>query len=581
MIIFKRGEEMKINNLINYSALLLLSILVTTGVKASENRSERIFAATDRDAYLAGENVWLSLYCFGSGGNLSSFSSVAYVEIQSSEGTGIYAKLALRGGRGGGRIELPPSLPTGNYQLSAYTKQMLNEDKPVFFSKTISVFNTLTTARVNGNVEIIDRRPEELPEQKLSVKEVNTSLLDVKIYAGHNVVPAKSRIPVSISNLSDTPLTMHISVLRDDDIPAPAGKTLTGFAKELGNINLFPVSHFKTIPDFEGEVIEVAVSSSKGENLTDKVMWFSAAGGVSDIYTTLIDSAGTARFFTNSFFGKREVVLDVPEADSSSQLNFSVKDPFLKVRPDSLPKLKIFKGLNERLRTRSVEMQLWRRFFSDSLYERKSIMYDPLLPEAHTEYLLDNYTRFPVMKEVISEYVPELRFRKVEGRTMLQMILSDRLSNVSISKDNTLVLLDGIPVFDHNKIFNYDPLRVKSLKIYEREFLIGYLSFNGIASFSTYRGDYSGLTFPGNVRILDYKGLEYPSGFTGTEVRSGTGVPDTRSMIYWEPVFDLKAGENSEIFLQTPSYSGIFTLKIEGVSQKGEPFVIYKEFTVR
>lgn len=567
--------------ILKYTALLLLILSGTLSLNASENRSERIFVATDRDAYIAGENIWLSLYCFGNGGKLSSFSSVAYVEIQSSEGTGIYAKLALRGGRGGGRIELPPSLPTGNYELSAYTKQMLNEEKLSLFRKTISVYNTLTTARVSGNVELLEQMPALPAVSEPPSSGLNPGMIDVKIYAGHNVIPAKSRIPVSLSNLGETPLTMHISVLREDDIPAPAKKSLEGFTSDLKKQGVLPQSLFKIVPDFEGEVIEVAVSSSKNEVLTDKVMWFSAAGGVSDIYTTLIDSTGTARFYTNSFFGKREVVLDVPEADSLSQLNFVIKDPFLKIRPDSLPKLKIYRGLNERLRARSVEMQLWRRFFADSLYEKKRVMYDPLLPETHTEYLLDNYTRFPVMKEVISEYVPELRFRKVEGRTMLQMILSDRLSNVSISKDNTLVLLDGIPVFDHSKIFNYDPLRVKSLKVYEREFYIGYLSFSGIASFSTYKGDYPGLTFPGNVRIMDYKGLEHPSRFTGSEVRGGSGIPDTRSLIYWEPVFDLAAGENSEIFLQTPSYSGTFTLKIEGISAKGEAFTVYKEFTVK
>jgi hypothetical protein len=374
---------------------------------------------------------------------------------------------------------------------------------------------------------------------------------------------------------------MHISVLREDNVPAPANMSLAGYVSELTRQGELPLSNLKVVPDFEGEVIEVSVKSARGENLTDKVMWFSAAGGISDIYTTLIDSTGKAVFYTNSFFGKREVVLDVPEADSTAQLNFSIKDPFMKIRPDTLPELKIYRGLNERLRTRSIEMQLWRRFFADSLYEKKRVMYDPLLPDNHTEYLLDNYTRFPVMREVISEYVPELRFRKVEGKTMLQMILSDRLSNVSVSRDNTLVLLDGIPVFDHSKIFNYDPLRVKSLKVFEREFFIGYLSFSGIALFSTYRGDYPGLTFQGNVRIMDYRGLEHPSRFTGTEVRGGTGVPDTRSLIYWEPVFDIKGGENSEIFIQTPSYSGTFTLKIEGISAKGEPFAVYKEFTVK
>ena len=185
--------------ILKYTALLLLILSGTLSLNASENRSERIFVATDRDAYIAGENIWLSLYCFGNGGKLSSFSSVAYVEIQSSEGTGIYAKLALRGGRGGGRIELPPSLPTGNYELSAYTKQMLNEEKLSLFRKTISVYNTLTTARVSGNVELLEQMPALPAVSEPPSSGLNPGMIDVKIYAGHNVIPAKSRIPVSLS----------------------------------------------------------------------------------------------------------------------------------------------------------------------------------------------------------------------------------------------------------------------------------------------------------------------------------------------------------------------------------------------
>src|SRR5665647_304239 len=68
---------------------LFLSLVITVasaqGVYAASARVvERIHIATDRDAYIAGEPVWISLYCFDiskGAGKLSSFSSLAYIEL--------------------------------------------------------------------------------------------------------------------------------------------------------------------------------------------------------------------------------------------------------------------------------------------------------------------------------------------------------------------------------------------------------------------------------------------------------------------------------------------------------------------
>jgi hypothetical protein len=55
-------------------------------------------------------------------GRLSTFSKTAYVEVHSPSGMVQTAKLALDAGRGAGRLNLPTTLPTGNYQIFAYTQ---------------------------------------------------------------------------------------------------------------------------------------------------------------------------------------------------------------------------------------------------------------------------------------------------------------------------------------------------------------------------------------------------------------------------------------------------------------------------
>ncbi|MBO4924161.1 MAG: hypothetical protein J5382_08560, partial [Bacteroidales bacterium] len=107
--------------------LLLFSAVLVCA--AQGHLSERVYVSTDRDVYVAGDEVFLSAFCFDMNtGKLSGFSRTAYLEVVSPDGPVQTAKLALEGGRGGGVIRLHNTIPTGNYQLVAYTAQCFNEE---------------------------------------------------------------------------------------------------------------------------------------------------------------------------------------------------------------------------------------------------------------------------------------------------------------------------------------------------------------------------------------------------------------------------------------------------------------------
>ena len=123
---------------------------------------ERCYLSLDRRVYVAGDNIWCSAFCVDAAtGVLSGFSSIAYVELRSVDGLLQTAKIALRGGRGAGFVEIPANAPTGNYRLFAYTAQNVNEDGFDYLagSKLVSVFNTLSNERVSEGVEVVDELP--------------------------------------------------------------------------------------------------------------------------------------------------------------------------------------------------------------------------------------------------------------------------------------------------------------------------------------------------------------------------------------------------------------------------------------
>jgi len=466
-------------------------------------------------------------------------------------------------------------MPTGNYRLTGYTKQMLNEEKVVFFEKIFSLYNTLTSERVPGNVMIDQKNVKESPVLEPSLKSdisQNEKFVSLEIGKTGTTITKSSSFQLAINNITRENMTLNISVVRVDSIPEPDSPILMQYLPEVRKTAGDVKFTGKYTPEYEGEIIKGRIFYEGSDLITEKIAFLSAAGGESDIYTSSIDSLGNIAFYTNSIFGDRNIVVEVPKTDSNSKMSFEIYDPFVKTANKPVPSLILDSRIQKSLNDRSIEMQIGRRFGADTLFENIPVKRDPLLIIKPVVYKLDDYTRFTLMQEVVVEYVSELRFRKVDDRTDLQVRWVDGYNSMTYSRDNTLVLIDGIAVFDHKRVMDYDPLKVKSMSIYGGKFFIGLASFAGIVSIKTYKGNFPGLTFNKNVRIVDYQGVQYPCRFTAKELASASNIPDLRSTLYWNPQVDLSSGDKTNLTIYTPSYPGKFIVNMEGIISNGTPF---------
>lgn len=116
------------------------------------NFQEKIYVHTDKNAYLAGEILWLKVYNVEAYTNLPcNVSKVAYVEVLDKENKPVLqTKIALAKNGGSGSLYLPATLISGNYTLRAYTAWMKNFDPGFFFHKEISILNTLKDEPVSA-----------------------------------------------------------------------------------------------------------------------------------------------------------------------------------------------------------------------------------------------------------------------------------------------------------------------------------------------------------------------------------------------------------------------------------------------
>lgn len=565
-----------------FQFILVFALLLQTQVLRAQ---ERVYVSTDKELYLAGESIWCSVFCIDeSTGKYSQFSSVAYLEFHSKRGMEALIKVAMVDGRGCGRLQIPFSFATGNCSIVAYTSKDGGDSKGEFNGKTVTVFNTLSSDKVKDGVEVVEKgEPVMAPEHK-PVEDSGA----ISIEVGEQ---GNGAVPVKIRNAGGDGASMSVSVYHIDGIEDIIGKRGYDNTSLLERKGDFEVTG---IEEYAGEMIRTRVFRDgkplRGNDAKGVYMYMSAMGNTDDTYIANVDSLGYATYYTNNISGKRDLLFDVvtnikqtakigtgPDSGNGFKVEKAGRE-FIH-RPAEIPVLKISGELEEPLKKRSMRMQVGRRFEQDTLFNlmpmRSNDFFGAVEPIV---YNLDDYTRFPLMKEVISEYVSNLRVRKVEGEERLLVLWQETEGAYTVSRQYALALLDGVPVRDHSKIINMDPLLVKQIIIYPRRYLLNYFMFDGIVKFNTYKGDMGGMKLGEDVNILSHDGPQYPLAFMGDRIPGKGWYPNYNSTIYWNPIVDMGKDGVYEFNCPLPDYKGKFRIVVEGIDAEGNG--IYKEAVV-
>ena len=559
-------------------AVFLLALFAAVSLPAQQRAVERVYVSTDKDAYVAGERIWCSAFCVTNRGTLSPVSRVAYLELHSAEGLAATARIALEQGRGGGALELPASLPTGNYRLIAYTAQNRAEkdyDYEGIAAKTISVFNVLTTDRVKDGVEVLE--PEAYAQRAAERSPVKPGMTN-------SVMPGSDQASlelawhegnVTLVNHSDKPVTLSLSVFHDDGVAANGNPGIGDFTAGVRQVGDRSFDN-SVLPDYEGEVLYghiVGFSPELIPDLIGKYAFISSPSDKSDVYAAPIREDGSLVFFTANIYGDKECISEIEGIDPTFNGHVELRSPYVNAAVAAAPKLPISVSLADALKLRSAAMQLERRFAADSLLDFLPTRSDALFDESvRVRYKLDEYTRFTTMEEVFVEFVQEIRVRRAEdGSVDIKVRLEDAVPAAVFSTGKTLMLLDGVPVFNQQKIMDYDPLLVESIDIYPRTHIIGNRVYEGVVDFVTYKRNLPSFKFDGSARVIDWQGVCVPTARTGEAIAADTAYPDYRQTLYWHPLLQLAPGETRTVACPMPRYKGHFTAVAEGLTTAGEP----------
>ena len=547
-------------------------LMLAAGFSAAAGLVERSYVCTDRHSYVAGEDVFCSVFCFdGGSGSLSDFSSVAYVELISPEGSAVRVKMALQDGRGAGRLRLPSTLPTGNYRLIAYTALNRNEEDMDYFrgSRVISVYNTLSASRQESVV--LDAAPAAVEGKGRPYgTAVEGKDRPYGAAAPAGLVMEQRGDSLFLRNSGTECLDFCLSLSISDALPDPEGPGLADFLEaRSGDRTTLRTDAKLSIPEYEGEIVSIRVPAM----YSGVTAVLSGPGLRNDIYSSTVDSTGLVSFYTGNIYGDRDLVFELNSRDVNDDFSLEVLSPFAspELDRDGVPELHLNGSVAEDLKRRSVAMQISRHFgideYMDSLQLRPDLLFKG---GTMTVYEMDDYTRFPTMRETIVEYVREVHIRRQDGEPVLKLVPGKSFESYSsMLGGNALVLVDGVPVSEHGRVLDLNPALLRRICIYTYDVSTGSCIYSGVVNFISFRGDMAGLQFPGRVRILDFHGVTFP--VTVGAAKEDSLSPDYRYTRIWQPLLHLEAGEELALPLGKCGAEEL-RLELEGVVGRSVAF---------
>ncbi|MBE9465297.1 hypothetical protein IEE83_25740 [Dyadobacter sp. UP-52] len=331
---------------------------------------------------------------------------------------------------------------------------------------------------------------------------------------------------------------------------------------------------YANLPEFDGHFIYGKVFNTISNEPASGINTYLAAPDFpARLYFSQSDATGAIRFEVKEFFGPKEITIQT-NLSLDSTYRFEMANPFSK-QPLKVGLKSFFfdKKLENQLLRRTVNMQTGNSFLPKIYKENKYVFSDSIafFGAPDEKYFLDDFTRFPTMEEVMREYVRGVMVRRRQKEFHFRMV--DKLFPQTIFNTDPLILLDGIPVFNTDKIMAFDPLKVKKIELMNAHYYLGWGDFTGIVSLSTYRGDLAGFEMDPRVLVLPYEGAQIKREFYepkyDTQVKLQSRVPDFRNLLHWAPDIDTDVQGKAQLSFYTSDQPGRYRVIIQGITKTG------------
>ncbi|MFT3793369.1 hypothetical protein [Flavobacterium sp.] len=555
-----------------YFGFLLL--LAANLLSAQKNNAligrENLFVQTNAQVLVTGETLYYQLYCLQANNNqFSPLSKVAYLQLVDRNRNVVSTqKIMLENGIGNGDCFIPTTLKSGSYKLIAFTRWMLGDGNR-FFETDIAIINPYATASVQIQSDTARSR-KELPAVVTS--EVLSLHPEKKIYGLREKVNLKITGHDAIGHYA-------LSVRKVDELPYGQSQNTVTFA--TAHTNEKPQVSARFVPELRGEIVSGKITSNNGKSVSHKTVALSIPGASFAFKLVSTDARGGFIFVLDKNLPARNSVVQIVGEDRNEYA--IVLDPVPSIDLTSLVFPDNFR-LNPAWRN-SIEKRMVASQIENAYIDQKKdsvplpVATVPFFDSLQKEYILDNYTRFPTIKETITEVLEEVNYKKTKDH--YQVFLKDYYTENALYGP-PLVLVDGILIQDLNLLFDFPAAHFSKVALVNAPYIYGPKTFGGIISFTTRNADFPALPQSGFIQnTVLFRPIQSKKYFNPDYAADANKrIPDYRTQLLWEPEIKLNDGESVHSYY-TSDVSGTYEIILQGFSATGNPVYVRDYFEVR
>lgn len=340
---------------------------------------------------------------------------------------------------------------------------------------------------------------------------------------------------------------------------------------------------FAFLPEYDGHIVTgKLVDNTTNLPVNDIVAYLGVPGKRVQLFTAKSDSTGRLLFNTRDIYGPGEIVVQT-NTQKDSIYRVDILSPFSEQYSKiPLPSFSLTPEMQQPLENQSVATQVLNIYSGNKIKQ----FYEPAIDSSaffgkpDKIYKLDDYTRFTTMEEVLREYIREVNVVHSQNRFHIKVIGPN-----GFLEGDPLVMLDGIPVFDINKVVGIDPLKVRKLDVIRDRYFYGPADAEGILSYTTYKGDLGGVELDPHAVVVDYEGLQTQRVFYSpvyeTDSQAASRMPDFRNLLYWAPNLRTNTQGTGQVTFYTSDQPGQYIGVIQGITPNGEAGSKYFRFDVK
>jgi hypothetical protein len=330
---------------------------------------------------------------------------------------------------------------------------------------------------------------------------------------------------------------------------------------------------FEFLPEIEGHLLKARITNTFTNTTASNTQVFvSAMGKETQFATALSDMKGYATINFNNFHTENELIVQ-NNGSIDSLKNIEVLNPFSNQFSQRFSTTSTLYSRIPNIEQKHNGVQIAKAFPIPPSEPIPPFLngHAPFYGKPDFTYQLDDYVRFPLMEDVLREYVAPVLVRKKANDYSLFVFNPDVGHTY---ETEPLILLDGTPIFNANAIMNYNPFKVEKLEIVDKQYYFRNLAFNGILNFKTYSGKMEDFKFGPKTIIIDYEGLqkqrEFHSPIYETDTQKKNRLPDFRQLMYWNPNISIDQLDKKRLNFYTSDLTGNYIIEIEGINRNSE-----------